>query len=160
MKNFILKKNPLILLCFALMVYGCSCSKKTPSSNTTTTPVAEPVKTEVKSPTPVAAVDSIHEDIYRFSVSFYSIGEGAEGQQIQKFRTFVYKYGQQIQNPITPEESHWGREGEVDFCMTLEGISPAEQQKFIDEVKKELSTARWVNYSENTKCKKGKAVRK
>ncbi len=46
----------------------------------------------------------------------------------------------------------WGREGEVDFCFTLAGLTPELQQKFIDGMKEQMQASKLVRLTENARC--------
>jgi hypothetical protein len=135
----------IIILFFlsAFIVCSSACSKKT----------AATAVTEQKTIAPVSPVtDSVTADIYRLVVSFYSIGEGTERNQIQLFEKFISDYRMKMHNAIAFEKSYWGREGEVNYCLKLTEFPVPEQPKFIDEVKKLLQDAKHVHFSENTGC--------
>ena len=117
----------------ALAIFGCSaCSKKT-------APVTEKKKTDSVVAQQPAKVDSVAPVNQRFIVTFYSIGSGTERDQITAFEKFVADYGQKNNTTITYEKAHWGREGEVNYCMMLTEISAMDQQKFIAEAGRESS---------------------
>jgi FAD synthase len=142
----------LSILLISLTLLSCSCSKKSnPVSEVKSVP---PQTGHVSSSSQTSAVktDSIADANYRLVVSFYSTGEGAEGQQISKFETFVGEYGQKFNKTVAYEKSGYGREGEVSFCLKLSEFSKNEQAKFISDSKDVLKSAKWVHFTENTTC--------
>lgn len=90
------------------------------------------------------------QEIYRLSVSFYSIGAGTDGEAIGKFTKFLEEYKPKVAHEI----SRWGREGEVNFCFRLSELKPKEQEKFVAEVKKLLASCQLVHIEENRTCVK------
>jgi hypothetical protein len=102
----------------------------------------------------LALSDSISKPVvYRFIVSFYSIGEGPDYKAHQEFVDFIKNYQLRKNVTIAIDEVPWGREGEVDCCMKLTELTAAEQVDFITSLKAALADARWVHYSENTPCR-------
>ena len=84
-------------------------------------------------------------EMYRFVVSFFSPGNGTDGEAITKLDKFL------ADHPKKPKADHinWGREGEVDYCFKLKEFSTDEQKIFIDQVKKLIQSSDRVNFSEN-----------
>lgn len=131
---------------FALtLISSTACSKKT-------TPASSASPAEPTASTSSVKSDSSIQDNYRFVVSFYSIGEGTEREQINNFEIFILDYGKKFNTTLAYEKSHWGREGEVNYCLRLSEIGISEQQTFIDEARKLLSSAKLVHFSEHTAC--------
>jgi hypothetical protein len=92
--------------------------------------------------------------VQRFIVSFYSIGSGAEGKQMEKLKVFISEFEKQINKKISFGIAPWGREGEVDYCLPLKELSEDQQKQFISGAKDALQMAQWVHYSENVPCRK------
>ncbi len=155
----------------AFFLFGCSaCSEKTTGgSDTKQNAVAvdlsksilktDSIHAETKKESSVtdsvaAKAKDNEQNNYRFIVSFYSIGAGTEQKQIEKFENFLTGYRQKTGKSISAEKTSWGREGELDFCLNLSEISSNDQLNFIRDAKEELKTARWVNFSENSPCRK------
>jgi hypothetical protein len=88
-------------------------------------------------------------NVYRFIVSFYSIGTGVNSAAVQQLDEFVKKYEtkNKVSIPYTPVR--WGREGEVDYCFMLSGLSVAQQEAFIAETKALLKGAEHIHFKEN-----------
>ena len=161
--------NRLILFVPLILFSGCACSKKKADSTQHTQTAQEAVQPPSAKPDSVPATSSVNnsrnekdtsaskpssETVYRFIVSFYSIGEGTEGAQIVKFDAFLLSFRQKSGKKIPAEKSYWGREGEVDYCVDLGEISPSDQLLFINNTKEELKAAKWVHFAENMTCKK------
>lgn len=89
-----------------------------------------------------------HKGMTRYVVSFYSIGEGIDGKVKDAFVKFLESYPKKI--AYTP--AHWGREGEIDYCLALNELSGAEQTEFIKKANEILSKSRLVHTQENAKC--------
>ncbi|MCX6291483.1 MAG: hypothetical protein NT126_06930 [Bacteroidetes bacterium] len=127
------------------VIMSCSsCSKKTAALSEKPSTAATPAA--------AATADSANKDFYRFLVSFYSIGEGSEGKQIEMLEQFISDYRLKTKKNIPVDKTHWGREGEVNFCFKLTEFDAAGQQQFINEVIAILKTAKLVRFSENTSC--------
>lgn len=88
------------------------------------------------------------EDIYRLVVSFYSIGEGTDYKTKEEFEKFLLGY----KKKIAFEPALWGREGEVDYCLKINELTPEEQIDFIRKAKELLSKSKLVHVDENAKC--------
>lgn len=108
--------------------YSCKSKKETASKAPETTVVAD--------------------DVYRLWVSFYSAGEGIDLATIEQFKKFIDSQAKKI----AYEETSWGREGEVDYCLKLSELNSAEQADFIKNAKELLSKSKLVHVEENKKC--------
>jgi hypothetical protein len=100
------------------------------------------------------SADSASSTNYRLIVSFYSIGEGPDSEAHIKFVNYLDNYKREKNKAISTEETPWGREGEVDYCMKLKELTASEQSDFIANLKIALSVAKWVNFLENKPCKR------
>lgn len=92
-------------------------------------------------------------NLYRFNVSFISIGSGTDGQARKQFLGFIKVYETKSNIKISMEVANWGREGETDYCLKLSELKSNEQDKFIADTKELLKNSKLVRYSENTICK-------
>lgn len=153
-------KTTLSLAICALLILGCKSNKTT--ANTTET---KPTESKVETPKS-AEVDSVtkpieqatktetpKEDLYRFSVVFFSIGSGTENSYMIAFEDFIGTFSGKVGKNIDYEKTPWGREGETDYCLRLNELTPQEQVNFIAEANKVLSGAKWVHVYENQTCK-------
>ena len=133
-----------------------SCNNKKESTTTSPTTYSQPQTTTTSSstttatptPTPTVTPAPPKDENVRFVVSFYSIGQGIDSKTNDEFVKFLDTYPNPKKINYTP--SHWGREGEVYYCLALKELTPIEQEEFIRKAKKILSTN--VNASENSAC--------
>ncbi len=88
------------------------------------------------------------DDKMRFVVSFYSIGEGIDLKTHDAFVKFLDSYSKKI----AYEPKHHGREGEVDYCLGLKELTPAEQNEFVSKAKTLLTGSKLVHQKENGNC--------
>jgi hypothetical protein len=82
---------------------------------------------------------------YRMIVSFTSKGAGTSAEKREAFLKYVDSH------PKKPAYKTvlWGREGETDYCLTLNELSKKEQAGFVEEVKKAMAGSDQVIISEN-----------
>jgi hypothetical protein len=113
---------------------SCHCTKKATENNTTNS-------------------EQTTESIYRFNVSFFSIGSGINGRAKQQYLDFIKEYEVKNKVKVEYEVANWGKEGETDFCFKLSGLNTEEQSKFISDSKELLKNSKNVRYSENVTCK-------
>ncbi len=93
------------------------------------------------------------DSIYRFNVSFISIGSGTDSKAKQQFNDFITQFNNNNKVTITPEIANWGREGETDYCLKLNGLNSELQNKFIADAKELLKNSKLIRYKENSVCK-------
>jgi hypothetical protein len=96
------------------------------------------------------------DSIYRFNVSFISIGSGIDSKAKQQFNEFITQFNNKNKLTIIPEIVSWGREGETDYCLKLAELSSELQNKFITDTKKLLKTSKLIRYKENSTCKQNR----
>lgn len=117
-----------------LLAIACNSSKKT-LENTTAKSIV------------------LADSIYRFNVSFISIGSGTDSKAIQQFNAFIILFNSTNKVTIVPEIVAWGREGETDYCLKLSELNVELQNKFIADTKELLKNSKLVRYKENSVCK-------
>ncbi len=88
------------------------------------------------------------EDSYPLVVEFYSEASGIDGKSQDEFLKFLESYPKKIAYSPT----HWGREGEVDYCLKLSELSTSEQADFVKKAKETLINSKLVHINENAKC--------
>ena len=125
-----------MLIAFA----ACKSSKKTEKTNTTS------------SENPITGQAEQKDQLFRLSVSFYSIGAGTDASAIEKFNNMLKSNSPQLKYEI----SRWGREGEINYCFQLTELKKEKQTAFINDIKKLLSDCQLVHIEENTTCVKGR----
>ena len=128
-----------LTICSLLFVTATACKNKKNATAASKTANQAAAST---SSTPPA------EDSYRLVVEFFSIGQGID----QKTQTDFEKLLSSNTKKIAYEPTHWGREGEVDYCLKLSELSTGEQAEFVKKTKEMLSTSKLVHISENAKC--------
>ena len=98
--------------------------------------------------------------LMKFIVSFYSIGSGIDRGEPDKLKIFSETYGKKINVTILYAETHWGREGEVDFCFPLTGLTSTQVDDFKNGAKAVLKSALHVHFFENQACRKERPIRR
>lgn len=88
-------------------------------------------------------------NIFRLSVSFYSIGSGIDQETRAKFEKFVAEYSPQV----TVQSKRWGREGEIDYCFRLAELTKDQQEDFIRKAKNVIGSSKLVHFNENASCR-------
>lgn len=134
------------ILCMSLI--ACAGKKKTtstppPATTTSTPPVVKPATTTIEPVTPAKAENPV-----RLGVSFFSQGEGIDHVAKDAFEKFLTGYPKKI----AYEPMHWGREGEVDYCLGLTELSAAEQADLVKQAYVILGRSPRVHIKENTVC--------
>ena len=90
--------------------------------------------------------------IYAFTASFYSIGEGTDGNAINSFKSYIETFNKSENVVLAYVTTPWGREGEVDYCFVLEELSGKQRAKFIEGAKKLFTEKSLVHLNENGRC--------
>jgi hypothetical protein len=85
-------------------------------------------------------------------VSFYSKGEGIDYKMRQKFEGFMADALETRKLNLNPLSVPWGREGEVDFCLMLNELTPRQQKDLVAEIKNMMKGHELVRVSENSRC--------
>ena len=91
-------------------------------------------------------------NIYRISVSFFSVGGGIDNKAKLNYDKFVQEFEQQKGVKLSCEIANWGKEGETDYCFTLSELNTEDQDQFTIESKNILQDFKTVNIKENTSC--------
>lgn len=114
-------------------------------------------KKKVAVATPVAQQTSqaviLPDSMYRFTVSFISIGGGTDRKAKEMFSQFILQFNEKNKVNIIAEKANWGREGETDYCLKLNELNTQQQDQFISETKTLLKSSTLVRYTENSKCR-------
>ena len=137
-----MKKFIWILLPLSLLLFACRTNKGV-------------IKTEVinvppQPPNPDAGESALNEPIiYRLTLSFYSIGEGIDNDNMDKWVEFLDKHSP----AVLYEKVGWGREGEIDYCLMLNELKPKEQEEFVADAKKLLEKCKHVHINEFKPCR-------
>ncbi len=135
-----MKKIIALPLSFVLF-FACSSSKK---------PIENKSKKDVLQ-------SFLPDSIYRFNVSFISIGSGIDHKAKEQFVQFIQQFDEKNNVKINKEITHWGREGETDYCLKLNELNKQQQEQFIKETKALLKNSTRVRYNENSICRYNKS---
>lgn len=99
------------------------------------------------------ASQQINENSFRFIASFYSKGQGIDGNTLENYIKFLKEFEITKGSSLNYEIVNWGREGETDYCFKLSSLNTNEQEQFIIDSKNILRHSELVYTSENTLCK-------
>lgn len=133
----------------ALFLIACNGNKKIVKNNSQTDSTAVNNKNENTGND--APKDSSVMDLI---VSFYSIGSGTEEDQINKLQLLIEEFSRSSGKPIQHQKVRWGREGEIDYCFSLNELSAEQKKQFISKTREALKSAKWVHIGENLPCRK------
>lgn len=90
---------------------------------------------------------------YPLFISFYSIGEGINVDALIKFESFLNEFLQKNHlESIGEEKFNWGREGEIDYCISFKNINQLTIVEFINQTKTLLSGKQNVIIKEQAEC--------
>ena len=131
----------LALVVPVLVLLACSSVKKTD---------------ELSDKAHISGKSMLPDSIYRFTVSFISIGSGIDHKAREEFNAFIQQYNAKHNVSITTENASWGREGEIDYCMRLQELTTAQEHNFITETKEILKSSSRVRYQENSTCRQSR----
>ncbi|MDQ3109576.1 MAG: hypothetical protein M3R17_06740 [Bacteroidota bacterium] len=120
---------------------------QTDESTTATIVVYNPPDSVVT--TVVAPAADTAQNIYRLTISFISKGEGIDYKTQESFEKWLKE---QPKHPAY-EVTHWGREGETNYCLKLNELSTREQEIFVRDVRTQLTDKSLVFVSEYAMCK-------
>jgi hypothetical protein len=95
----------------------------------------------------------LSDTVFRFGVSFISIGRGTDKQAKKEFNEFIQEFNATNKVNLKVEIINWGREGEVDYCFGLNELDVKSQADFISQVKGILGNSSLVKCYENETCK-------
>lgn len=82
---------------------------------------------------------------YRLIISFISKGEGIDLAANDKIKAYIENHPKKPAYSV----STWGREGEIDYLLSLKELNEAEQSVFVKDVKKLVSKLDIVLFKEN-----------
>ena len=102
-----------------LSVTACKNSEQKPI--TTTTPTSEKIKNDTV--------------IYDIIISFTSMGEGIDSALKKKIDAAITEYNDKEHVNSKPKKVNWGREGEVDYNISLKNLSTSKKKDFISAIK-------------------------
>ncbi len=109
-------------------------------------------KLETDGPKDQALVEEAPESTYALTVSFYSIGEGADGNALINFKRYLETFNKEEKVSVKFETTPWGREGEIDYCFRLFELKGKLKEKFISGAKMVFTEKNLVHIAENGRC--------
>lgn len=121
---------------------------QTDESVTATITIDNPPDDSVVTTVVAPSVDT-GQAVYRLTISFISRGEGIDYKTKESFEKWLKD---QPKHPAY-EVTHWGREGETNFCLKLNELSTREQEIFVRDVRTQLTDKPLVLVSEYAACK-------
>lgn len=122
-----------------LLISGCK-----PKQNAKPMPSSAPVYS--------ATSDEI-QALNNLVISFYSTGEGANHKAAETIEKFLEEFSSKSKNPVPYSKIAWGREGEVDFCISLTGLDGDEQRSFLDNIRMLVKQFELIHFHENHPCR-------
>ena len=122
------------------------------------TPMASDNKTNNEIPKPQTEEkkkEDIQENtIKNLVVSFYSIGSGIDYKSAEKFEQFLNTFALENGSKPVYEKIGWGREGEIDYCIALEGWKYSDATSFVEAAKGNAGASKNMHFTVNGTCKK------
>ncbi|MCB9359950.1 MAG: hypothetical protein H6587_02855 [Flavobacteriales bacterium] len=85
------------------------------------------------------------QESYDLILQFISKGAGIDHDLKAKFEEGLAKYNAENKVNITPEISHWGREGETNLNFNLKNLSTAQKKSFLSFVKETIGNTDMVH---------------
>ena len=98
--------------------------------------------------------DAVKFETYSLVITFFSIGTGVDYKTKKIFDEWTINFEQKIGKKIKLESYPWGREGEVDVCISMENLSTEQKKEFTTEAKKIISASKLARLEENVICKR------
>lgn len=111
-------------------------------------PGPESVPAQEKDEVPAGAGSTMPAGHYHLVVSFYSPGMGINKEGYASFKDFLGRNSGQL----AYEETRWGREGEVDFCIRYEKDAAAHPAEMTRKIRTHLAGFDRINFLENSPC--------
>ena len=149
-------KNVLMIILF-FGVVACKSRHAATADSSDAAPVSQ-TNAKSESPTAKDAIAplktdlSIHQpDTFRLVVSFISIGAGTDPDATSLLDQYLTKFTGA--SGVKPEFQRfaWGREGEIDNCFELKGMTSAKQMEFIEGLKTAVKAHDLIQIQENVK---------
>ena len=129
------------LLFIVVLAVGCK-----PKQNAVTAPAPKAEQTA-----PSETSDEL-QALNNLVISLYSTGEGANQNAVATIETFLEEYSAKGK-PVPYSKIYWGREGEVDFCISLLQLNPGEQRAFMDNMRSMIKQFELIHFLENRPCR-------
>lgn len=134
----------IILWSLLVVVLASGCKPKQNGVTSTPAPAPTPTSDEIE------AKKQAYNNIV---ISFYSKGEGVNVKAVETIEDFLKKYSAEINQPIPYNKISWGREGEVDFCISLAELKGEDKRIFVDKTREVTKQFELINFFENHPCR-------
>ncbi|MFM9028037.1 MAG: hypothetical protein ACKOQ6_08570 [Bacteroidota bacterium] len=146
---------------FCLVILFAASCKKPPMARTANTrslgkgdPTARPYSSTPAGSLPGSQTGTeSNGPAYRFIISFFSVASGPDRESMIAFEKWSDGFAGERKLTLKAEKISWGREGEMDYCYSLEGWTPDDQTAFVNAAKEQLKSAKQVNTFENEPCR-------
>lgn len=144
-----------------IVITMMSCKSSKPGTNHNTSAPAEDIAAqsyqnltagESETIEGAEALDKMKATVWTLIVEFFSIGEGTDMEAKKRFDLYLSHWHEAGNPKVNFVTVPWGREGEVDFCFTLAGMSADLQQQFISGLREQMSSSKLVRLTENDRC--------
>ena len=96
--------------------------------------------------------ETVSDSSYVLKVSFFSIGSGIDGKVRQEYERYINEFQTTNNVTIVFDKTSWGKEGEIDYCIKLTGLTKELQQEFIQSTKDKIKDSKRIRLYENTTC--------
>ena len=98
----------------------------------------------------IQAADTAYK--YRVVISFFSFASGIDRAAKKSIDSLIDEYSIKRNITLEREETRWGREGEIDYCMKLKELTTKEQKKLIKRMDVVAVRSKRVNILQNRNC--------
>ena len=130
-----------------MVLVAAGCGQATAAGTATATAAAAASATATEEAESSAAPQGATR--YRVVVSFGSECCGTDRKALEALERVVARYPRAA---LGHTRGHWGKEGELDECFSLEGLSDAERARFVGEVRASVS-GKLTSVGENAPCR-------
>jgi hypothetical protein len=127
----------------AVLTFGCKPKQNVASSKS---PASAPAATSDE----IEAKNQAYNNVV---ISFYSKGEGVNAKAVETIENFLKEYPSKVHHAIPYNKISWGREGEIDFCISLAEFKGDDKRIFVDKIRELVKQFELINFFENHPCK-------
>lgn len=86
-------------------------------------------------------------------ISFYSKGQGVNAKAVETIENFLKEYPLKVHHDIPYNKISWGREGEIDFCISLAELKGEDRRIFVEKIRELIKQFELINFFENHPCR-------
>ena len=94
--------------------------------------------------------------IDRIVVSFSSECCGPDNDAMQRVDQVLERFERRHKTRLRIEKAHWGREGEIDYCLDLSAVANQLSEELLESIRAQTNGARLVTVTVNGECHKGR----